>query len=70
MRQVPTPSASAWLVDLSELRGPVFCVLRASQEEAREALIAHLLEIGQFDTREEAVEVVADAPTESVGVVW
>lgn len=69
-RQLPTPSASAWSLDLSEIGGLVFIVLRVSEREARQALACHLVEIGSIPNTIEAERVVAAAPAESIGVVW
>jgi len=41
-RQVPTPTAEAWLIDLAVLGGPKFVVLARSSEEARRRLVEHL----------------------------
>lgn len=69
-RQLPSPSASAWAIDLTSVGGPVFAVLRLDEGEARAALVDHLLDIGSFATREETQRVVAAAPITSVGVIW
>jgi len=69
-RQLPSPSASAWWIDLSEIGGPVFIVLRLDEDEAREALVRQLVDIGAIGNTIEAERVVAAAPTESVAVVW
>lgn len=70
MRQVPPPSASAWLFDLAAVRCPQFAVLRGDEVEARDALVDHLVEIGSVADREEAAELLADAEVGSIGVVW
>lgn len=70
MRQVPPPSASAWLFTLAADRAPKFAVLRGGEDEAREALVDHLLEIGSVVDRAEATELLAGAEAESIGVVW
>ena len=45
MCQVPAPSAVAWLVDLGEIRGARLAVLRAYEQDVRDAVAAHLVEI-------------------------
>jgi hypothetical protein len=70
MRQVPAPSATAWLLDLTAARGPRVVVLRGDEAEAREALARHLQDIGSAFSDEEAAELIAEATSEPVGVVW
>jgi hypothetical protein len=50
-RQAPAPSAFAWLIDLTAVGGPRFVVVRRDENEAREALVAHLVKIGSAATR-------------------
>lgn len=69
-RQVPAPSAAAWLIDLASTRGPRFVVLSASADVAREALGEYLVSIGRVSDIEEARELLADSLAEPVGVVW
>jgi hypothetical protein len=69
-RQVPAPSAVAWVVDLRDVRGAILVVLRRSETEARHALVAHLVDIGAVASIEEAVALAADSPAEHVGVIW
>lgn len=69
-RQVPTPSAHAWSINLAAIDGPRFIVLRLEQQEAQKALVRHLVEIGAIDNTIKAGRVVGVAPIESVGVVW
>lgn len=70
-RQVPSPSASAWRIDLAGIGGPIFIVMRRSEGEAREALAHHLVEIGSPLTPTIAAERAANAvPAGSVAVVW
>ena len=68
--QVPTPSASAWSIDLGAIGGPVFIVHRRGEGEARAALVYHLVEIGAVGDTIKAERLVAAAPISSVGVVW
>ncbi len=68
-RQVPSPSAVAWLLDLSPTGGPRYVVLRPDEQEARDALSVHLIDIGAM-TIEEADTVTETAEAESVAVVW
>lgn len=70
VRQLPSPSAAAWLFDLGDLRGPWVVVLRDHEEEARERLAEHLVELGQADDVSAAMEVLADVPVDHAGVVW
>ncbi|HXV05731.1 MAG TPA: hypothetical protein VFP23_07525 [Solirubrobacterales bacterium] len=69
-RQVPSPSAAAWLVDLAVADGPSFVVMRLNEAAAREALVAHLVEIDAVADEVAAKDLVGAAPVESVGVVW
>ncbi|MFN8113175.1 MAG: hypothetical protein U0R51_08240 [Solirubrobacterales bacterium] len=69
-RQVPTPSASAWSIDLEAIEGPVFIVHRRDEGAARAALVRHLVEIGAIPDTIRAERIVAAAPISSVGVVW
>ena len=69
-RQVPAPTASAWMCDLTEARGPVFVVLRANDLEARAALAVHLVEAEAVSSAEEAAGLISDCSPEAVAVVW
>lgn len=69
-RQVPPPSAHAWSVDLADVGGPTFTVLRTSADEAREAVVAYLVEIGSGLTWIAATDVVSRAAVSEVSVVW
>lgn len=69
-RQLPSLSASAWSIDLAASGGPVFVVHRLGKADARAALIAHLVEIGSFPSEAGAEAIVAEAPAESVAVIW
>lgn len=66
-RQLPTPSASAWSIDLDAIGGPVFVVHRRDQSEARAALARHLVEIGAVADTIKAERLVGAAPISSVG---
>lgn len=68
--QVPSPSATGWLIDLTEVRGPRFVVLRTDQDSARLALVCHLREIGAVADETEVEALLIAAPTEPIGVVW
>ncbi len=70
MRQLPAPAATAYLIDLAAVRGAGFVVLRLDEQDARTALVEHLLEIGTVSDAQDARELLADAPAEPVGVVW
>ncbi|MHB8660139.1 MAG: hypothetical protein ACYC91_19805 [Solirubrobacteraceae bacterium] len=69
-RQLPTPSADAWSVDLSGLGGPRFVILTLSESRARELLAEHLVELGQADTTTAAAELISEMPCERVSVIW
>jgi hypothetical protein len=69
-RQVPSPSASAWLIDLSHVDGPQFVVFRLSEIEARQAVVGHVVENGAIANTIAAERLVAAAPASQVGVVW
>ncbi len=66
-RQVPTPTAEAWLIDLAVLGGPKFVVLARSSEEARRRLVEHLREIGAPAAGQQHA---AAANVERVSVIW
>jgi hypothetical protein len=70
MRQFHRPSGAAWLIDLTAVRGPYFVVLRRDETEAREALAGHLTGLGAVSSDEEAAELIAEATSELVEVVW
>jgi len=70
MRQLPSPSAVAWLFDLGDTRGPWIVVLRDHEVEARERLGEHLVELGQADDIAQAMDLLADVTPEHAGVVW
>lgn len=68
-RQVPSPSASAWLLEVAAAGSPRYVVLRTDEEEAREALAAYLADIGAVETM--SIDTVTESTTaEIVAVVW
>lgn len=69
-RQLPTPSGAAWLFDLGELRGPWILVLRDHEDEARQRLAEHLVELGQASNVAEAMTVLSDVAVDHAGVIW
>ena len=69
-RQVPAPSAQAWSVDLAPAGGPTFTVMRRSADDAREAVVAYLIDIGSGLTGAAATELVRRATVTEVPVVW
>jgi len=69
-RQVPTPSAAAWLLDLTASGGLTLVVLRREQCEARAVAVGHLLDAGIVGGVAEAREIVARATPELVAVTW
>ncbi len=68
--QVPTPSATAWLVDMSEFGGPCFVVLRTSRFDARRAIVSHLIEIGFGLHRSEVESLASRAAVSEAAVIW
>jgi hypothetical protein len=70
MRQLPSPSAAAWLFDLGDLRGPWILVLRDREDEARQRLAEHLVDVGQASDVAEAMAVLADVPIDHAAVIW
>jgi len=69
-RQVPAPSAAAWLIDLSSFDGPSYTVLRLDEGAARRALREHLLDIGAVLSDEEAGALVDHAASTPSAVIW
>jgi hypothetical protein len=69
-RQVPTLSATAWILDLTEVRGPLLVVLRREGRDAVQAAIAFLVEAGVVSGATEALELIDQADLRPVGVVW
>lgn len=69
-RQVPSPSAAAWLVTLEDVGAPRFVVLRQAEDEAVEALADFLIDLGAAASSGKAHEMLASAGVEHVGVVW
>lgn len=69
-RQVPSPSAAAWLVTLPDADAPRFVVLRQADDEAAEVSADCLVDLGAAADFGEAHELLADADVEHVGVVW
>lgn len=68
--QVPPPSAQAWSVDLGPVGGPAFTVMRRSAVQAREAVVAYLVEIGSGLTWLAATDLVARATVTEAAVIW
>ena len=70
MRQAPpSPSAVAWLCDLSGVRGPRLVVLRDQEAQARAAVGEHLIDLPGVDA-DECEELLAEAILEPVEVIW
>jgi hypothetical protein len=61
---------AAWLFDLGELRGPWILVLRDHEDEARQRLAEHLVELGQAGDVAEAMTVLSDVAVDHAGVIW
>lgn len=70
MRQLPSPSAVAWLFDLGTLSGPWIVVLRDVEEEARERLAEHLVDLGQAADVQAAMVTLATTAADHAGVIW
>jgi len=70
MRQVPAPSVAAWLLDLTAARGPRVVVLRRDEAQAHAAFVEQLIAIGVLASADEARELVAEAISEPVEVIW
>jgi hypothetical protein len=70
MRQVPTPSAAAWLLDLTASDGPMLVVLRREQCEARAAAVGHLLDAWVAIDDGHARAMVAAVEPQLVAVTW
>ena len=68
--QVPSPSAGGWLLDLSATDGPRYVVLRLDEQQARDALGVHLIDIGAVETGEIADTMIDTASAETVAVIW
>jgi hypothetical protein len=45
-RQLPSPSALAWAIDLADAERPTCVVVGLSETEARQVLAAHLVKTG------------------------
>jgi hypothetical protein len=69
-RQVPTPSAAAWLLDLTERGGPLLVVLRRESDEAIATAVGHLLDADLAADPAQARELVADVKPQLVAVTW
>jgi hypothetical protein len=68
--QVPTPSAAAWLFDLTASGGPLLVVLRRDASEARATAVGHLHDaLVAFDDGH-ARAMVAAAEPKLVAVTW
>lgn len=70
MCQAPASSTTAWLLDLTAVRGPRFVVLHADEAAACRALAAHLVDSGVLAGEAEAELLVAEAIAEPVEVIW
>jgi hypothetical protein len=69
-RQVPAPRGAGWLLDLTEVRGPLLVVLRCDEREAIEAASAHLADIRAVSDPSEARELIEQAVPHVVAVIW
>lgn len=69
-RQVPSPSAAAWLFRLTAHEGPSVLVLRQHEDEAAACLIQHLIALGVAHDQQHATALVQAAPVEHAGVLW
>jgi hypothetical protein len=68
--QVPSPAATAWLLDLTAKGGPLLVVLRREHSAARAAAVGHLLDAGITVDAAQARELVADVDPQLVAVTW
>jgi len=69
-RQVPFPSAHAWLIDLAPHGGPHFVVLRLEEHSAHQQLAEHLVWLGKVESDAEGQQLIADIKAEQVAVIW
>jgi hypothetical protein len=69
-RQVPSPAADAWSIDLTPLGGPRYVILTTSEQHARERLAQHLAELGKAETVGSGTNMIADIQAERVAVIW
>lgn len=69
-RQVPTPSAAAWLFDLTRSGGPLLLVLRRDASEARATAVGHLLDAWVAIDDGHARAMVAAVEPQLVAVTW
>jgi hypothetical protein len=70
MRQLPSPSAVAWLFNLGSRGGPWIVVLRDVEDEARERLAEHLVDLGHAVDVADAMVALAEVPADHAGVIW
>jgi hypothetical protein len=69
MRQVFPPAYTAWLIDLTEVRGPRFVVLRSSEDGAVDALAQYLVDASIVPEASDAQALLEAAMTSPVAVV-
>ncbi len=69
-RQVPTPSAAAWLFDLTRSGGPLLVVLGRDASEARATAVGHLLDAWVAIDDGHARAMVAAVEPQLVAVTW
>ena len=67
-RQVPAPSAAAWLFDLSHLGAPTFCARTKPRRERPWGV--HLVELGVMGDCSEAAVALANATVQHTGLIW
>ena len=70
IRQLPSPSATAWLFDLGGHGGPWIVVLRDVDCEARERLAEHLVSLGKAADVAAAMAMLTCIRAEHAGVLW
>ncbi len=68
--QVPAPTATAWLLDLTASGGPMLVVLRRGRCEAVATAVGHLLDAGVAVDAAQAREMVANVEPQLVAVTW
>ena len=69
-RQLPSPAADAWSIDLGPLGGPRYVVLTTSEQHARGRLAEHLAELGKVGTVGADTTAIAEIPAERMAVIW
>ena len=69
-RKAPAPSATGWVFDLTDVRGPVLAVLRRTEVDAGTALAEHLVDAGSVADAQEAIDLTGHVDPIPVAVIW